>query len=418
METHSEGVRVNITMADKRNAEWKNGWALVLAAAAGFAFYSILPNAMGLFVQPLSDEFGWSHAQVYVGMSITSVVTIFLSPFVGALIDRVGVRKVALPGLALASLSISSLALADGGIVQWMSLWIVLALVLLLIKATVWTAAITATFDEARSLAIAFAISGTAFASVIVPPLSQLLIASFGWRTAFVLLGLGYGSIAFIMSALFLYDAHDRKVAASTIAPVLSGLSLKQAFATPALVKIGLACFLTMFVGVGVAVNQVPIIVKAGVTREDAAYLASLYGVSGILGKFVTGWLMDKFHAGMIGGFTLLVAALSYLLLLEQVGSISLIMLGLVLIGYSNGSKLQICAYLTGVYGGVKNYGKIFGVMSSGIALGGGLGPMVVGMFYDASGSYTYFMLLAVVVTFIAACLLFSLGPVPKRFQG
>lgn len=418
MEMRFEDIKTNTTTADKRKAEWKSGWALVLAAAMGFAFYSILPNAMGLFVQPLSDEFGWSHAQVYSGMSITSVVTIFLSPFVGALIDRVGVRKVALPGLALASLSISSLAFADGGIIQWISLWIVLALVLLLIKATVWTAAITATFDEARSMAIAFAISGTALASVIVPPLSQVLIASFGWRIAFVLLGLGYGSIAFLLSALFLYDARNKKSGTSTSVAMLSGLSLKQAFATPALVKIGLACFLTMFVGVGVAVNQVPIIVKAGVTREDAAYLASLYGISGILGKFVTGWLMDKFHAGVIGGFTLLVAALSYLLLLEQVGSISLIMLGLVLIGYSNGSKLQICAYLTGVYGGVKNYGKIFGVMSSGIALGGGLGPLAVGMFYDVSGTYTYFMLMAVILTFVAACLLFSLGPVPKKFQG
>ena len=74
-------------VAARRN-EWKKYWPLVACAFLGFGFYSILINALGLFVEPLTAEFGWSRTEIMSGLSISSITAVFLSPFVGGLIDH------------------------------------------------------------------------------------------------------------------------------------------------------------------------------------------------------------------------------------------------------------------------------------------------------------------------------------------
>ncbi|HYD06008.1 MAG TPA: MFS transporter, partial [Reyranella sp.] len=79
-------------------AEWKGNWALVLAASVGFSFFSIMVAATGLFFEPLAREFGWSRTLLSSGPSIANILTAVLGPFLGALIDRYGSRRVVLPG--------------------------------------------------------------------------------------------------------------------------------------------------------------------------------------------------------------------------------------------------------------------------------------------------------------------------------
>lgn len=82
-------------------------------------------------------------------------------------------------------------------------------------------------------------------------------------------------------------------------------------------------------------------------------------------------------------------------------------------VGYAGGTKLQICAYLTGVYGGMRNFGKIFGVMASIIALAGGLGPLLGGVAYDLTGGYDALIWLGIPGSLLAGILLIRLGPYP-----
>lgn len=253
------------------------------------------------------------------------------------------------------------------------------------------------------------------------------MIADFGWRMAFILLGLGFGVLAFVLSYFFLYDRHDMKKTAitggdgeaepSSKAEELPGLTVKEAIRSPHLIRIAIATLLTMVMGVGIMVNQVPILIDAGFSRENAAYCASLFGIAGIVGKLVTGWLMDRYEANLVGGLTIGAAAFAFILLLKDLNSPVLMASGLVLVGYAAGTKLQLCAYLTSRYAGLRNYGKIFGVMASLVALGGGTGPLLAGWIFDTTGTYASFIYTAVVFYLIAAVMLYTLGPksaVPK----
>jgi len=411
-----------------RAAEWKQHWGLVLAATVSFGMYALIPNSIGLFLQPIADDFSWTRTTIMSGMILVSMSGIFLSPLVGAAVDKYGSRRIGLPGLVAMALAFSALSLADGSTAQWILLWSFLAVAVLLVKATVWTTAVSAAFDASRSLAIGVTMSGAALGQAIVPPLTQWLIADFGWRQAFVGLGMGWGVISFVLSFFFLRDPHlkrehsrDNHSNDEIVKPTydnIPGLTLAEAIKDKSLILIGVSTFIVMLVGVGISVNQVPIMTAAGVSRETAAYLASLFGVCGVIGKLSTGWLMDRFKASTIGSITLFVSAFSFLLLLDSLNNIICIVIGMMVLGYAAGTKLQICAYLTSRYAGMRNYGKVFGVMSSLIAVSGGLGPVMAGATFDYTGSYSGFIYCAMVATIFASYLLFRLGPPPEEFAG
>lgn len=377
--------------------EWKSGWALVLACFVGFSFFSVPTASMGVFMEPLGREFGWGRTLIAAGTSMTSVVTALLSPFVGVLIDRWGARRLGLPGVFLTAFAIGSISLANGSPAQWLALWAFYALISILVKTTIWTAPVSGHFSAGRGLALALTLSGTAAAQAIAPPLCNWLIEHHGWRQAYVWTGLGWGGVTLLLCWLFLYDRKDRSRAAPDgVAPPADdapGLTIAQAWRSRPLWAIAVSTFVMMLLSLGLQIHQVPILTGAGVSRTNAAWLASLFGLAGIVGKLVTGALLDRYRPNWIGGLTLAVNGVAFALLYAGLHSPALIVAAILINGYSAGTKLQICTYLTASYAGLRNLGAVFGAMYSLVSLGSGLGPMVAGFVYDTTGGYGPFLI-------------------------
>jgi MFS family permease len=160
-------------------------------------------------------------------------------------------------------------------------------------------------------------------------------------------------------------------------------------------------------------VHQFQILVDAGVSRANAAWLTSLFGIAGIVGKLVTGALMDRFAPNWVGGITLAAAAFAFLLLMERFQTPALIVLAMIINGYASGTKLQIVGYMTTRFAGLRNFGKIFGMMAAVIAAGTGLGPVLAGWSYDSTGSYFYFLLAGIIGALFCGFLIMSLPRYP-----
>ena len=412
-----DGLAGTLAAPPTRAAEWRAHWPLVLAAFVGISLPIVPYNALGLFIEPLSKEFGWSRTLIAAGGSMAAAVTIPLAPFFGALVDRWGARRLALPGLILTGLMIAAFSLANGSAVQWLALWGVYALVGLLLKSTLWTAAVSGVFTAGRSLALSCTLSGMALAAIGAPPVARWLIDAYGWREAWRYLAVGWTLPAFVLCVFFLFDVHDRRRRPATAttgeAPELEGLSIRQALRSLPLYRIALATLLTLLFSSSLIIHKVPLLTEAGVSRETAALLASLAGVAGVVGGLTTGWLMQRFDAGWVAGITNALMALALVFLLEPFRTPTLIVAAMLVVGYAGGTKVQICAYLTSVYAGMKNYGKIFGVMGSIIAVTGAIGPLFGGIMYDVAGSYTLLIWSGIPASLLAGALLIRLGPFP-----
>lgn len=400
--------------------ELRLGWPLILTANLGLSLQTLASYSLGLMMDPLGDEFGWSRAQISMASLIPALLMITLSPFVGAIIDRWGTRRLAIPSIALTGISLAMISLVNGSLILWFALWFFYGLVSLGTKITVWTTAISGSFSAARGMALGLAVAGAAVTQIVAPPLTQFLVDGYGWRTAYVWLGIGWAALPFVLALFFLRDARDRQRLANKPdtppqpAPVpLTGLSGREALRNVPLLRIAISTLLTMFIGTAILIHQVPILTSAGIDRSDAAWFAGLAGVAALIGKIMTGWMVDRWDASLVGACFLLAPALGYWFILNDAHNFVAILMGMVIIGYTTGAKIQVCAYLTAQHAGMRNYGKIFGVMTSMIGIGGGLGSIVAGLVFDQFGHYEPILVVGILLSFVCSGLILKLGQAP-----
>lgn len=405
----------------RRSAEWRTGWPLAVAAFYGFSFFSLMTVSMGAFIVPLAKEFGWGRTLLSSGVALASLAPAVLSPFFGILIDRFGSRRVALPGLVATMAAIALFGTVNGSPAQWLALWGFYAVISISVKTTVWTAAIAHHFSAARGMALAVTLSGTAAAQAIVPPLATWLILAYGWRTAYVALGLGWGGLTFLICYLFLRDprrspADNRPAdAPPACAPTasLAGLTIPAALRSRALWQINLASLVMMTLTIGLMVHQIPILTGAGLSSANAAWLAGLGGVAGIGGKLLTGALLDRLDPRLVGGVTLGATALAFGLLIDGIRTDPAMIVAVVINGYGAGCALQIGSYLTAQHAGMKNFGAIYGGMTSVVAIGSGLGPVLAGAVFDRTGNYDAFLIGGTIGCVLSGALTLLLPVIP-----
>lgn len=407
-------------MAETRSSghEWRENWTLVLASSVGFSFFSVMLASVGLFMGPLGDEFGWSKTVLSAGVSIATITTAILGPFFGMLVDRYGTRKLVLPGLIATIGAISAFSSITGAPWQWYLLWFLFGLVSVSIKSTAWTAAVVGVFDRSRGLALGLVLAGTAVSAIIVPPLGNWLIENVGWRMAFVWLGVGWGGVTFLLCYLFFFDIHDKKHESAEAAAAqaahqanLPGLTRRQGLADTALWRLAISNFIVMLLTMGLSVHLFPILTEAGISRENAAWLLSLTGIAGVVGKLTTGLMLDKFKPNWIGGLTLGVCALAFALLIDGIRSPALIIFAMIVNGYAFGTKTQITGFMTANYAGMKSFGFLYGIMSALMALASGLGPFMAGYIYDTMGGYEPFLIIGTIGCAIGGVIMISLPP-------
>ena len=410
--------------------EWRAGWKTVFSGFIGFYAFSVMISAMSAFMGPLSEEFGWSRTLLSAGTGMSSIVTALLAPVMGILLDRFGARRLALPGIFLSAIAVVAMATNSGSQFWWIALWLYYALAGLAVNTPTWTAAVAGIFKRSQGLALAVILAGATAAHASIPPISVWLIDLVGWRMAFVWLGAGIGSIAFIVCFLFFHGGQRSKASAPVARDgpasdnpekpatgeqgwVPTGLTLSEARRSRALWQIGISILIIMMLTIGFLVHQIEILIGTGVSREAAAGFAGLAGAMGIVGKLVTGFLMDRYPGNWVGGLTMALAGIAFGLLLADTPSTALIASAMLVNGYTAGAKLHIASYLTVQYAGMRNFGKIYGVITSLVAAGSGIGPILAGMIFDLSGSYGPFLMAGTVALAFSSLLLLLLPRYP-----
>lgn len=404
--------------------EWRDGWKTVFSGFVGFLAFSVMISAMSAFMGPLSEEFGWSRTLLSLGTGMSSIVTMLAAPFVGVLLDRFGARKLALPGILLSGIAMAAMATNTGSSSYWIALWAFYAMAGLLVNTPTWAAAVAGLFEKSQGLALAVTLAGATAAHAMIPAVSVFLIDMFGWRMAFVWLGAGSGAIALVLCYFMFHGVHDRDRAEAKAAfddgkpaPAkkleLPGLELSEAWRSRALWQIGISILVIMTLTIGFLVHQIEILVETGVSREMAAGLAGLAGAMGIVGKIVTGLLMDRFPGNWVGGLTMAAAGVAFALLIADSPTTILISAAMMVNGYTAGAKLHITSYLTVQYAGMRNFGKIYGVITSLVAIGAGIGPIVAGFIYDVSGGYEPFLAAGAFALALSSLLLLFLPKYP-----
>ncbi len=402
-------------------AEWRSYWFLPVAAALGYSNSVFHIYALGPFIEPLQQTFGWSRGQISAGLTIAALVSLIFSIPVGILIDRVGPRRIGLFGVLAMGLASALLGTATGTTANWLLLWTLIAFGVIWVQATVWTSAVASRFEKSRGLAFAVTLSGASVSAIVFPVLATWLIDAYGWRVGFI--GLPVIWVALVFPILFFgfRGARDGTRQSprgeSTPAPALVGLTLAEGLRAPALYKLLLASALFAFTAFGAVVHFVPILTDSGATPLSAAGIASLIGIFSIVGRLGTGLLLDRYPGHLVGGVAFILPGVALALLLIDGSNPLLQMAAAATLGLTVGSEVDVIAFLAAKHFGLRSFGALYGALIMALGIGIAVGPLASGMVFDHYGSYRPFLITAIALMVVGALALFSLGRAPRQVE-
>lgn len=372
------------------------GSAVGLIACVGtLALYSF-----GVFVRPLTTEFGWSRTGLFAALAFFQYGLAFSSPVWGVLVDRFGPRRVMLFSIVALSLLVASLAFLTPNL--W-HLYLVFAAIPLLgggASPLGYSAIMIRRFDRRLGQALGLALMGVGLGATILPPLAQFLVGEFGWRTAYAVLG----ALTFVVTlpAALIATRNVPGPIRQRIAG--AGLPIGAMLRTRAYVLMAVAFVLLGTVSIGMLAHLVPMMADHGLTPAEAARIAGLSGLAVVLGRGGLGWILDRVHAPYILAVVALIAA-SVPLLLAYGGGVATGYLAAVLLGTAVGAEVDFISFLVRRYFDQAAFGRLYGIAFGFYIFGTGTGPVILGASFDHLGGYRPGLLLFAVLALIVAAL-------------
>ncbi|HEV8587121.1 MAG TPA: MFS transporter [Methylomirabilota bacterium] len=368
---------------------------LTLAIASGLYF------SFPIFFVALLEEFAWSRGATALAFSISAVMQGVLSPVVGLLVDRLGPKRVMLGGAVVLGVA-CVLASRIGSL--WSLYLIVGALAAAGLCAVSWVpsgALIARWFTERRGSMLGLAFSGMGAGVLVMGPLAQWLITQHGWRAAYLVLGAGTLAVLLPLITLGVREAPAPRASARAQAaepPGRARTAVAAALRTRAFWALFFAYLCTPLAVFSVVTHSVAFAVDHGFPR---LFVAGIFGLTGLLS--VVGRILFGFAADRVGRTTS--ATISY----ACTGLGTLCLLGLevwphpaalyayaLLFGLGFGARGPIITAMAAEVFPGRRFGAIYGVLSVGNGIGGGVAPWFGGFVHDVTGSYRVAFLVAV----------------------
>ena len=378
------------------------GWRVVLAACLGVmaGFGSLFVYTFSVFVKPLAAEFGWSREAISSGFAIAAITLGFISPLLGRWIDRFGPRRIILVCMTIYVCAIASLSLLHSGLWQFYVSCFALGVVGNGAAHLAFSRSISTWFQRRLGMALAFVMVGAGLGAMILPVVAQSIISRSGWRAAYASLG---GLALLLGLPLSWRYIREREVIGHGFAPVVhSGMTWQQGLRSFAFWVITAILFVSSISMNGAITHLSALLTDRGLTAGNAALCASVLGGSSLLGRIVVGWLLDRFFGPRIAFAINLITALG-IFLLARATSFPSGCLAAALIGVGAGGEAAITPYLLTRYFGLRAFSTLYGLTWTFYAAAGAIGPVILGHAFDATGSYSTFLVLLAAALGLAA---------------
>jgi MFS family permease len=383
------------------------GWRVAAASAVGVfvSFASLLVYTFAIFLKPLAEQFSWSREAVSAAFGIGALTVAVCSPPLGYLLDRVSPRRIIVPCLTIFGCAFASLAVLTPHLWHLYSVFLVLGIVGNGTAQMAYSRAVSSWFDHRRGAALALVMSGGAVGAMVLPPVAEGLIQRVGWQGAFAVLGAMVLIIGVPTVAVFVRDKPSTQALRDSS---LAGSTVRDAVTTRAFWILVTVLFLSSIAQNGALAHMSALLTDRGVSAAGAALALSAMGGASLVGRLMTGWLLDRFFAARVS-FSLLTTAALGTLLLSGADSQSMGVIAAVLIGLGMGGEADVTPYLISRYFGLRSFSVLYGITWTFYAVAGAIGPILMGKAFDLTGSYQSLLTQLAFATLAAALLMLFL---------
>lgn len=398
------------------------GWWIVAVAALGLFFGAapIIVFSFSVFLAPLTREFHANRAAVSFAFTLFGLAGAPGALAVGRLVNCLGARRIAITSLFVFAVILLSNGFFSGKIWHLYVLYCVLGLAGIGSSPLVFSNVICNWFDKLRGLALGLMMFGIGIAAIIMPSLLQRIITAFGWRDAYRFYGVAVLLIAVPLLTVFLKERPesvgvlpDGDASPRAMVP---RKNLDQGLAWPEVrsgrtfwLMISAFCLITAALQ-GCVVHLPSMLRDRGSTAQVGALAASCIGAALFISRVFAGFLLDRLFAPYVAALLFGQAALGMLLLTVH-GPGWVPFVSAVSVGLGIGAESDIMAYVASRYFGLRCFAEIYSYLWIGFVISVAVGPYLMGVGFDKSGSYRVPVLAFVAAAFAAAILIASLGP-------
>lgn len=383
--------------------EWARLWPLALTAMLGVSGSAIFAFSTGVFIEDITREFGWSRAEFSSAFLLQMILGLFILPATGRVIDWLGPRRVALGGIVPMALAFVLLGQASGSLPQWLLLCTVLALTQGFVAQTVWVTGVISRFHASRGLALAVALAGLGLGAFIWPPLAAFFLQELGWRWALAALGATWAAVVLPMAWFFFHPGVRTPTTGTRNG---RAGSFKATIRSPAFLGLMVAGSLFSCSYYGMSVHLVPLLKGSGFSLTKAAAIAGLVGLFSIIGRLLTGWLLDRLPTRPIGVIAFLMPIISAALLIAAQQTPELAIVAVIVLGLASGAELDIITFVAARRFGQDVFATVYSVFMAVISACAGAGPVLAGALFDQTQSYTAFLLTIMPLVGLGAALM------------
>ena len=372
------------------------GWWIVLACAiiggygAGAFFYGFTA-----FVDPLIDEFGWSHASIGFVASFRIVELGVAAPIMGFMVDRWGPRKLMFVGGVLMGGGFILLSQINSlGTFFWA--FVLISLACSAAGSVVMMTAVAHWFRRRVSLAMGLLTAGFGLGGFMVPVVIWL-IDRYEWESALVVLGISTWCIIPTLALLVRHKPEQYGYRPDgdphPLDPIenpgesQAGFKPRQVLKTRTFWQLSLALTI-QFAGINAVVLYVLDYLKeSGINEGSAGWVVMFIPLLSVVGRLGFGWLGDLGNKKQVLAFTIVLQAIGLLLFCGAPDWWALAVF-LITFGPGYGGAISLRPAIQREYFGVKAFGTIQGIIMGLMTLGGFAGPVFAGWIFDTRGNY------------------------------
>lgn len=408
-----------MTAEKAARARSRNPWMVVAGSgiAQSVSAQTMILTTFSLFVIPLADSTGWGRAAILAAFTSCAMGMAIGTPIVGRLLDFFALRPIVISAWTLYCAAVATLTFVP----QTLPLFYLPYFLVGFFAAGAlvpFTKAVVSWFDNKRGTAIGVMAALGGLGTTFTPLLASYIINSFGYRHAYSYLALVSFAVGLAVIVGFVRVRGERSQRGrllsvverehETVSLELPGLTPNEAVATRDFWMIAFAlCFAGIAV-VGIQANLVPMLTSNGISAGQATVALSTFGFASLVGR-LGGILLDRFHARIVGGIVLFLPVIGIGLLMVET-SFATAIIGAVPIGLAFGMEIDLLAFLTSRYLGLRRFASLLGILQGAVILSLASGPLLVGIAYDVMGSYVGIMQILAVALALSAVAVFLLG--------
>ena len=351
--------------------------------------------AFGIFFKPLLVDFEWSRATLSGAQSLALLIAGILGILIGRLSDRFGPRMI----MSVAACFFGLGLMLMSGLNHVWQLFLFYGVIFGIGLSAIDIIALSTTarwFVRRRGIMTGIVKVGTGAGQFIMPLAASFLIAGYGWRISYIIIG----AVAMVL-LIFIGQFLRRDPAQMGLLPdgrkgpraqsskfADTDFFLREALHTRQFWTICFTFMATMFCLLMIMVHIVPHATDIGISSTTAAGILSAIGGISMVGRFATGVAIDRIgnRLSMIICLILLITALLWL---QLAGELWMFYLFAVVYGLGHGGLLTVISPIVAEYFGIRSHGALFGIVFFSTMVGGAIGPVIAGYIFDTSGSYS-----------------------------